>query len=372
MTMEIINFDNNATTKISPEILEKMNEVYKFSYNASSSHFLGRKASMLVENARQNLKDVLNGENYDIYFTSGGTEGNNMILQGDDYDAILFAKIEHSAVYNMRPKNAEIIELKVDENGVLKLDDLKNKVEKLKGKNFLVALMLANSESGAIQPLKEATQIIHQNGGLIHSDLVQACGKIKVDLEDLNIDFACISAHKINGPQGVGAVFVRRGLEIKPLIFGGGQENGKRSGTLNAAGIVGLGEAILKIDEKLDKNSEIAKIRDFIEEEIQKIAGEDLIIFSKNVARTPNTSFFSIRGANGQTQMIHFDLNKIMVSAGSACSSGSIKPSRVLEAMNVAKDFLNPVRISLCQENNIDEAKKFIEVFKEFYERIKK
>ncbi len=362
---KIINFDNNATTKISTQVLEKMNKAYRYGYNMSSGHFLGRKANMMVENARQNLKDVLNAENYDVYFTSGGTEGNNMVFFGDDYDAILFSKIEHSSVYNTRPKGTEIKELEVDENGVVKLEDLQKKVEKLKGKNFLVSLMYANSESGAIQPLKEAAKIVHQNGGVIHSDMVQACGKIKVDLEDLNIDFACISAHKINGPQGVGAVFARRGFDIRPLIYGGGQEGGKRSGTVNTAGVVGFGEAILHINEKIAKLEEVRKIRDYIENEAQNFAGDDLVIFSKNVARTPNTSFMALRGANGQTQLIHYDLKGIMVSAGSACSSGSVKPSRVLEGMKVEKDFFSPVRISLCEDNNIEEAKTFIEAFKE-------
>lgn len=370
--MKIINFDNNATTKISDEVLAKMNEIYGFSYNASSTHYLGRKANMLIEGARQNLKDVLNAHNYDIYFTSGGTEANNMAFFGDDYDAILFSKIEHSSVYNARPKNSEIIEISVDENGIIDLEDVKNKIEKLKGKNFLVSLMYANSESGAIQPIKELAKIVHQNGGLIHSDMVQACGKINVDLEELNVDFAAISAHKINGPQGVGAIFIRRGLDISPIIYGGGQESGKRSGTLNTAGIVGFGEAILKISEKIEKLEETKKIRDFIEDEAKKIANDDLIIFSQNVDRTPNTSFMALKNANGQTQLIHYDLKGFMISAGSACSSGSVKPSRVLEAMKVKKEFLSPIRISLSPENNMEEAKEFIDAFKEFYLTIKK
>jgi cysteine desulfurase len=369
---QLINFDNNATTKVADEVLKKMIETYEFSLNPSSTHALGRKANMIVEAARMDLQDALNAANYEVFFTSGGTEANNMALFGDDYDAILFAKIEHSSIYNTRPKGADIIELEVDENGVIKIDDLSAKIAKLQGNNFLVSVMYANSENGAIQPIKEIAQIVHQKGGLMHSDMVQACGKIEIDLEDLNVDFACISAHKINGPQGNGAIFVRRGLDIKPLIYGGGQESGKRSGTQNVAGIAGFGLAAQMIKEKVQKVKKLSEIRDFIEDEVKKIAGDDVLIFAKNVARTPNTSFIALRGANGQTQMIHFDLAQIMVSAGSACSSGSVKPSRVLEAMNVSKEFLSPVRVSLGLDNTMDEAKKFVEVFKNFYDKIKK
>jgi cysteine desulfurase len=371
--MEIINFDNNATTKINEGVLAAMNKVYGFSYNPSSTHTLGRQASMLVEGARLDLSDVVNGTNYDIFFTSGGTESNNMALFGDDYEVILYSKIEHSAIYNTRPKNAKIVEYGVDKNGVIDLVDLAKKIEEnCKGKNFLVSLMLANSETGAIQPVKEAAKLAHQNGGLIHSDMVQAFGKMKIDLEDLNVDFVTVSSHKINGPQGVGAIFVRRGLDIQPMIFGGGQERGKRNGTVNVAGVVGFGEAAKLVDDKIAKMEKVRELRDFIEVEVKKIAGADVMIFSQNVARTPNTSFMAIKGADSQTQMIHFDLNKIMVSGGSACSSGSVKPSRVLESMGVEKEFLSAIRVSLCPENTRAEAERFVAVFKEFYDKVRK
>lgn len=370
--MEIINFDNNATTKVSQAVLTKMIEVYGFSYNPSSAHTLGRRASMLVEGARQDLSDALNAANYEIFFTSGGTEANNMALFGDNYDKILYTKIEHSSIYNTRPKNCEIIEFSVDSNGLIDLIDLERKLENCQGKNFLVSIMLANSETGAIQPLLEAAKLVHQKGGLIHSDMVQAFGKIKIDLEEFNVDFATVSSHKINGPQGAGAILVRRGLDIQPIIFGGGQERGKRNGTVNVAGVVGFGEAVCHINEKIAKMEEVCALRDFIESEVKKIAGDDLIIFSQNVARSPNTSFMALKNVNAQTQLIHFDLNKIMVSAGSACSSGSIKPSRVLECMCVAPEFLNALRISLCPDNTRAEAERFITVFKEFYEKVKK
>lgn len=331
--MSLINFDNNATTKLCPQALKLMNKAYEKSFNPSANHSLGREAAMIVEDARMNISEALNANNYEIFFTGSGTEANNMALFSDKFEELI---------------------ADLDTN------------------NFLVSVILVNSESGIIQPIKEIAKLVHQKGGLIHSDMVQACGKIKIDLEDLNVDFATISAHKINGPQGVGCLLARRGFDIKPIIFGGGQESGKRSGTLNVAGIAGFGHCITKLDEKITKMTEIAKIRDYIEDEVEKIAGDNVKFFGKEVDRVKNTSFFAIRKGDSQTQLIHFDLNKIMVSGGSACSSGSTKTPKILEAMNVDNDFKGALRVSLSYDNNIEEAKKFIEVFGKYYEKVSK
>lgn len=372
MTNIIINFDNNATTKVLDEVLAKMIEVYGFSGNSSSTHALGRKATMIIEDTRSALAQVLNAKNYEIYFTSGGTEANNMAIFADDFEEIFMAKFEHSSVYNARPKNCKITEIKVNKNGVIDLADLEEKLSKKTSKNFLVSIMQANNETGAIQPIKEAARLTHQHGGLFHCDMVQSFGKMPIDLEDLNVDFACVSSHKINGPQGVGATIVRKGIDIKPLIYGGGHEKGKRSGTMNNAGIAGFGVAIKNLDKKLANLKKVEELRDFIESEMLKIAGDNVKIFSKEVVRTPNTCYASIKNADGQTQMIHFDLNGIMVSGGSACSSGAVKASRVLEAMSVPYEFSNAVRISLCSSNTKEEAEKFLKVWKEFYNKIHK
>lgn len=267
------------------------------------------------------------------------------------------------------PKSSKIIDIAVDSNGVLDLQDLRQKLEKNSGKNFLVSIMLANNESGAIQPIKEAAQLVHQHGGLIHSDMVQAFGKIDVDLEDLNVDFATVSSHKINGPQGVGAVFARKGLELQPLIFGGGHERGKRGGTLNIPAIAGFGEAIKLLPKRLQDIEKTRKIRDFIESELKKIVQDDVRFFSQNVERVANTSFFAINGGDAQTQLINFDLHQIMVSSGSACSSGSVAQSRVVLACGENKNFLGAIRVSLDLGNTMEEAEKFIEVWKAFYLR---
>ena len=352
----MINFDQNATTKLASEALKSIVETYANSGNASSVHSLGRKAAMLIEEARNDLSGALKAQNYEIFFTSGGTEANNMVLFSDDFAQIFRSSFEHGSVYNVKPLGIDIIDLATDSNGVINLQDLREKIAKTSNKNFLVSLMLANNETGAIQPVKEAAQIIHQLGGLIHTDLVQAFGKIAVDLEDLNVDFATVSAHKINGPQGAGAVLVRKGINIRPLIFGGGQEKGKRAGTPNTAAIVGFGAAIKLLPQRLAKLQEIMQIRDFIESEIKKIAQNNVQIFSQNVARVPNTSFIAIRGGDAQTQLIHFDLNQIMVSSGTACSSGTVSGSRVLNAMGVEKDFLGAIRIGLGPDNTKAES----------------
>ena len=369
--MKIINFDHNATTAVASEVLACINEAYGFSGNSSSSHAMGRKAAMLIETAREDLRDALNAANYEIYFTSGGTEANNMALFGDDYSQIFYSRIEHSSVYNTRPRGVEIVELKADEDGVVSMKDLSEKLAKATSKNFLVSLMLANNETGALQKVREAAQIVHQHGGLIHTDLVQAFGKIPVDLEELNVDFASVSSHKINGPQGAGALLVRRGIDIRPLIYGGGHERGKRAGTLNNAGIAGFGAAIKLLNKKLASMAACQQLRDFLEVEIKKIAGDDVMIFSQNVARASNTSFFALKGADSQTQMIYFDMNGIMVSNGSACSSGTVKTSRVLQAMNVPLEFLGATRVSFGAENTREEVEKFIKLWGDFYRQQK-
>ncbi len=369
----MIYFDYNSTTKIAPQALIKMVEIYQLPLNSSALHQLGRRANKIADDSRNELKNLLNAQNYEVIFTSSATEATNTIFHGTDSEVILFAKIEHNSVYNCRPENKKIIEIEVLENGLIDFHDLEKKLDQISTKKFLVSAMLANNETGAIQEIEKIAKLTHQKGGLIHCDIVQAAGKIKINLEKLNVDFAAISAHKLNGPQGVGAILIRNGLDIKPLIYGGKQEKSKRSGTLNIAGIAGFGEACKLAQEKIKDFQAVQKLRDFLETEIQKIAGENVRFFSNKVVRLPNTSYIAMRGADSQTQLINFDLNGICVSAGAACSSGSLIESRVLKAMNVNLEFSNSaIRISLGPENNINEIEKFIQIWKNFYERTKK
>jgi cysteine desulfurase len=369
--MKIIYLDHNATTQLASEALAKMNEIYQFPLNNSSSHQLGRKGNKLVEDARKELKNLLNGQNYEVIFTGSATEATNTVMFGVDVKKILFCEIEHPCVFNCRPEGKEVVEIKALKNGLIDISDLKNQLEKISDSNFLVSVMLANNETGAIQPIVEIAKLVHQKGGLFHCDIVQAVGKIEVDLEKLNADFASVSAHKINGPQGVGALLVRKGLDVKPLIHGGKQEKSKRAGTTNVAGIAGFGEACKLVKGKIASYENVKKLRDFLESEIQKIAGENCQIFSAEVERLPNTSYIATRNADSQTQSINFDLHGICVSAGSACSSGAAAESRILRAMNVEPAFsTSAIRVSLGVENTKDEIEKFIKIWGEFYQKI--
>jgi cysteine desulfurase len=366
---ERIFFDNNATTKIADEVLQAMVKAYSEPLNPSSIHYFGRTATRVSNQARENIKKLLGAQNYQVIFTSGGTEANNLALFGfKDYQVITSA-IEHPAVYNVAlKKNGQIV--KVDSNCVIDIADLEAKIKNLNTKNFIVSIMLANNETGAIQPIKQISQLTHQYGGLIHSDIVQATGKINIDLEDLNIDMASISSHKLNGPQGVGVLLIRKTLDIEPIIFGSSQEGGKRPGTLNVAGCVGLGEACRLAVEKIEKYTKLADLRNYLEAEVQKIGGDNVVIFSNKVERLPNTSYIATKGIDNQTQLIDLDLNGIAVSIGAACSSGSSKPSRVLGAMDVADDLAkNTIRVSLGLESTKEQVDKFIEVWGNLYRK---
>ena len=372
--MQITYLDHNATTKLAPEALAKMNEVYAFPLNNSATHQLGRMAYQFVEEAREELQKFLNAKNYQVIFTGSSTEATNQTIFNTAAETVLFCKFEHSSVFNSRPENKKIVEINATQDGLIDIEHLKKELEKVENGNFLVSLMLANNETGAIQPAEEVAKLTHQKGGIFHCDIVQATGKIEVDLEKINADLVSISAHKINGPQGVGALLVRKGIEISPLIHGGKQEKGKRAGTTNVAGIAAFGVAC-----KLAKNrtelyaTKVKNLRDHLESELKKIAGNDVKIFCENVQRLPNTSYVALKNADSQTQLIYFDINKICVSSGAACSSGTLSAPRVLSAMNVAEEFSNSsIRVSLCPETTNDEIEKFIKVWKEFYQKIKK
>lgn len=368
----MIYFDNNATTKIFPEVLDKMNDAYKLPLNNSATHKMGRKANQMVESAREELKNLLNAQNYDVIFTSSSTEASNNVIFGCDSKKILISKLEHPAVYNCRPTEKEIIEIQALENGLIDVTDFKNKLADITEPNFLVSVMLANNETGAIQPIAEIAKLTHQKGGLFHCDIVQAVGKIEVDLEALNVDFASVTAHKINGPQGVGALLYRKGLELKPLIFGGQQERSKRAGTTNVTGIIGFGEACKLTNRKIAEHQKIKDLRDFLESRLKEIAGDDVKIFADQVERLPNTSYASIKNSDSQTQLINFDLNGICVSSGPACSSGTTTASRILKAMNIASDFADgAIRVSLDTDNTKEEIEKFIKIWKDFYQKNK-
>lgn len=363
-----IYLDYNSTTPIDPKVLIKMNEVAKYPLNSSAIHSLGRKANAILTHATSQIQKFLNAYNYDIIYTASATEATNTIFFGGDFKDILISKIEHSSVYNCRPPKVNITEINCTENCITDTQDFIKKIPQ--HSNFLVSMMACNNETGAIQPVSEVAKITHQNLGLFHCDIVQAVGKIAINLEEMNIDFASISAHKINGPQGIGALIVRKGLDFKPLILGGKQQKSKRAGSLNIAGIAGFGEACELSQQRLNNFQNIAKLRDYLEENLKKIAGENIRFFSQKVPRISNTCFYSLRNVSNQTQLINFDLQNICVSSGASCSSGTVSQSRILKAMAVENEFLDgAIRVSLSPTTTLEDVNYFIKIFSEFYQR---
>ena len=365
----VIYFDNNSTTKIDHQVLDLMNETYQKPLNSSSQHQFGQIAAKYLNDAKEKISSLLNAQNYQIIFNSGATEANNTALQSFENYQIITSQIEHISVLDLAKKqNAKIVG--VDENGLIKLAELEKILQNLQSKNFLVSVILANNETGIIQNLKQIAKLTHQYGGLIHSDITQSLGKIKVDLEDLNIDLASVSAHKVKGPQGVGALLVRNSLQINPLILGGLQQEGKRAGTTNIAGIAGFGEACKIAETRLENYQEIANLRDYLETKLSEIALDNVEFFSKKAERLPNTSFFATKNLNNQTLLIALDLNKIAVSIGSACSSGVSKTSHVLKSLGVdEKKASTAIRISLGLENTKQEIDKFIAIWQNLYQK---
>ena len=326
MSKEMIYFDHNATTKLNPEALLAMNEVYNNPLNASSIHKFGNIAQKYIKDAKEKISNLLNADNYNIIFTSGATESNNMALCGFKDYKIITSTIEHSSILELaKQENHDMIE--VDDNGLVKMDELENLLKDINDKNFLVSIMLANNETGVIQPIAEIAKLVHQYGGLIHSDITQGIGKIDIDIEKLNLDLASFSAHKLKGPQGIGALLIRNSLEIDRLIHGGSQIDEKRPGTMNIAGIAGFGVACDIVDNELSKNNKISQLRDYLEDRIVEIARNDVVIFGKKIDRLPNTSFFATKNIDNQLLLILMDLENIAISSGSACSSGINKVS---------------------------------------------
>ncbi len=271
MNKDLIYFDNNATTSLDKEVFAALSQIYSQPLNASSIHKFGNIAQKYVKNAKENINKSLFADNYEIIFTSGATESNNMALRGfKDYEIITSA-IEHSSILQFAQKNNHHI-IDVDNDGVIKIEQLENKLKNIGHGNFLVSIMMAHNETGVIQPIAQIAKLVHQYGGLIHSDITQGVGKIEINIEKLNIDLASFSAHKINGPQGIGALLLRKSLEIDNLIYGGSQIDEKRPGTLNIAGVVGMGKAFERLQLNiLSKNNDILQLRDYLEKKWLKL-----------------------------------------------------------------------------------------------------
>ena len=349
-----VYLDWNATTPLRPEAKAAMAAAWELCGNPSSVHAEGRQARRLVEDARSAIATAVGGRAQDVVFASGGTEANAMALTpgvrrggGAPVQRLLASAIEHTSVLSGGRFAADAIEtVAVTSSGVLDLDDLRSKLAD--GPPALVSVMLANNETGALQPVREAAEIVHAAGGLLHVDAIQAFGKIPFDLGALQADLVTLSAHKIGGPKGVGAMVLVEGVErLEPLLRGGGQELGRRAGTENVAGISAFGAAAkAAMATLLNDPIRLRALRDRLEAGLREVDG--IIVFSDGVARLPNTTLFTAPGLRAETAVIGFDLAGVAVSSGSACSSGKVQPSHVLAAMGFRPDLAQgAVRLSL-------------------------
>jgi cysteine desulfurase len=365
-----IYLDYNATAPMLKCVKDVIHELWDRPLNASAIHTSGRAAKSSIENARGIIAKTLNLPAGQIVFNSGATEGNNTVLKHFNAaypeDQILISAIEHKAVIEC---DITATRIPVRPEGLVDLDKLE---EMLKAsKTSLVSVMLVNNESGIIQPITDIANLVHRHGALLHCDGVQAFGRIPIDMSAMGIDFLTLSAHKIGGPQGVGALAMRLCGETPVLIQGGGQEKGARAGTENVFGIAGFGAAAQFAHDNFDTYSKISDLRNVFETRLKTISPE-CIIFGHAAPRVSNTSFFSLPHASSETLMMALDLDGISVSNGSACSSGRVEISHVLRAMSVNNDNASgAIRVSMGLETTQDDIEAFFKSWEKIYMRLK-
>ena len=358
-----VYLDHNATVPIRPEVLDTMSEVLQIGGNASSVHAEGRKARQFLEVARENIATFVDGETGGVIFTGGGTEACNLALQTRKTPKgvirrILVSSIEHAAVLAplddlTENEDISVTHLPVSEQGVVDLKELSAALED--PSPALVVVMAANNETGVIQPIAEIGAMVRSHGSLFFCDAIQAAGKIPLSMKDMNIDILSLSAHKIGGAAGVGALVVRDGIVLKPLLRGGGQELRRRAGTENLAGCVGFGLAARLAMQGLSSYSNLSTLRDDLESQLADSFPE-ISFFAESTHRLPNTSCFALPDMRAETMVMSLDLAGIAVSSGAACSSGKVTRSHVLEAMGVSHNLLEcTIRISLGHTNTVSD-----------------
>jgi len=367
----LIYLDNAASTKIHDAVLEDMMPYLKEQYgNPSSIHRYGRFAHKAIEKARKQIAYLINADPSEILFTSGGTESNNTALYGiakkNPGSRIITSSIEHDAILEpckkLEKEGFDIIYLPVNNYGLVDPLILK---ENLTENTSLVSIMFGNNEVGTVEPISDFVKICNEQNIPFHTDAVQATGKIRIDVKELGIDLLSISSHKINGPKGIGALYIRKGISIDPVILGGGQENGLRSGTENVANIVGFGKASeLSRINLLENISRMKELRDYISTKIiQEIP--EVILNGHPESRLPNNIHFTFLGVNGEDLLIKLDENEIAASTGSACSVQIQKASHVLQAMGFSHEQITgSLRLTIGISNNLEEMDKTVEILK--------
>lgn len=375
-----IYLDNAATTKTRPEVVEAMLPYFTECYgNPSSVYEFATQNKKAVDESRTIISNALGADTSDIYFTAGGTESDNWALKAtveayaEKGNHIITSKIEHHAILHtceyLEKHGCEVSYIDVDENGVIKLDELKKAIRPT---TILISVMFANNEIGTIQPIKEIGEIAKENKIIFHTDAVQAFGQLAINVKELNIDLLSASAHKLNGPKGIGLLYIRKGLKLRSYIHGGGQERHRRAGTENVPGIVGFGKAVEiavnTMEERIKKENELKELL------INRIMTEVpyVRLNGHRTKRLPNNANFCFQFIEGESLLIMLDMQNICASSGSACTSGSLDPSHVLLAIGLPHEIAHgSLRLTLSEETTVEEINYCVDKIKEIVAKLR-
>jgi cysteine desulfurase len=375
--MNNIYFDNAATTPIKTEVLNEMMPYLTRNYgNASSLYSIGRQSKRAIENARKQVAELINCNPHEIYFTGGGSESDNMALKGFAYanrekgNHIITSKIEHHAVLEscerLEKQGFEVSYINVNNEGIIDLQELENSI---RPSTILISVMSANNEIGTIQPVEEISEIAQKYNIAFHTDAVQAIGNTPIDVQKMRIDMLSMSGHKINGPKGIGALYIKKGIEIEKIIDGGHQEKNIRAGTENVAGIVGIGKACEISNKNIGNHIKyLKKLRDYYIKRLQIELPNKIRINGDIQNRLPGNANISFKDLDSSEVIFKLDEKGICVSSGSACSSGSTEHSYVLTAIKTPQEYLNcAIRTTFGENNTFEEIDYLIKTMKSFY-----
>lgn len=378
--MDIKYFDHAATTAVKEEVLKEMLPYFSINYgNASSIYSLGRQSKRALDNARMQVAMALNCSPREIYFTGCGSESDNIALKGIAYankhkgNHIITTKIEHPAILNtcrtLEKEGFIVTYLNVDENGFIDINELKASIT---DKTILISIMFANNEIGTIEPIKEIGEIAKLKQIYFHTDAVQAVGNVRIDVKKMGIDLLSMSAHKFYGPKGVGALYVKEGINFNKLQDGGHQEKDKRAGTENVAGIVGLGKAIEIAYKNFDKyNEKLTTLRDYYISQVEKRI-PDIKVNGDRINRLPGNANISFKGIEGEALLLNLDLKGICASSGSACSTGSLNPSHVLMAIGLPHEIAHgSLRTTFGDENTKEDVDYLVDSLVEIVAKLR-
>ncbi len=386
MQQRTVYLDNNATTPLHPEVIKTLTEAMENYGNPSSLHQFGRHSRTRVEQARERIANFIGAEPEEIIFVGSGSEANNTVLSSltcqpvghcevgcQSSASIVTTNIEHPCILEsakcLKDRGMTVDFVKVDRDGKVDLEEYRKMLTPNTG---LVSIMMANNETGTIQDIKLLARIAHENGSLFHTDSVQAVGKIPVNVKELNVDFLSMSAHKIYGPKGIGVLYVKKGVAFCPLIKGGHQERGRRAGTENTTGIVGLGKAIEMRELEMESEAKhLLELKQLLKEGFSASI-PDIEFVGHQEDCLPGTLNVSFAGAEGEAILLYLDLEGIAVSTGSACASGSLDPSHVLLAMGLeAESAHGSVRISMGRDTTREDVEYVIEKMESVISRIR-